>query len=151
MADGSVRGGEDSEARRATGIIPPMDWTKTPPALAATFDQAAPKDPRVVRKVMFGYPALFLNGNMFAFTFRDKVVVRLSEAGRGRAMMVGAKEFGPMPERPMKEYVALSAADAAKPATVAKWIAQARTYAATLPEKKRTVKKKATKKKDAGR
>ena len=39
-----------------------MQWKKTPPALAAVFDKAAPKDPRVVRKPMFGYPALFLNG-----------------------------------------------------------------------------------------
>jgi TfoX/Sxy family transcriptional regulator of competence genes len=125
-----------------------MDWKKTPPALAARFAAAAPKDPHVVRRVMFGYPALFLNGNMFAFTFRDKVVVRLSEGGRIRAMKAGAKKFGPMPDRPMKEYVALSAADAGKPAAVTKWIAQARTYAATLPEKKRTV-KRATKKTDA--
>jgi TfoX/Sxy family transcriptional regulator of competence genes len=126
-----------------------MDWKKTPPALAARFDRAAPKDPRMVRRVMFGYPALFLNGNMFAFTFGDQVVVRLSEPERRRAMKSGAKEFGPMPERPMKEYVALSAADVAKPAAMAKWVAQARTYAATLPEKKSPVKKKATKKKDA--
>jgi TfoX/Sxy family transcriptional regulator of competence genes len=126
-----------------------MDWKKTPPRLAARFDRATPKDPTVVRRVMFGYPALFLNGNMFAFTFRDKVVVRLSEAERARAMMSGAKAFGPMPERPMKEYVALPAAEAAKPAAVAKRIAQARTYAATLPEKKKAVKRKATKKKGA--
>ena len=123
-----------------------MDWKKTPPALAARFDRAAPKDPRVVRKLMFGYPALFLNGNMFAFTFRDQVVVRLSEPERRRAMRRGAKEFGPMPERPMKEYLALSAADVAKPTAMAKWVAQARAYAATLPEKKSTVKKKAVKK-----
>jgi len=128
-----------------------MDWKKTPPELAATFDRAAPKDPRVVRKVMFGYPALFLNGNMFAFTFRDKVVVRLSGPERARAIKGGASEFGPMPERPMKEYVALSAADAAQPAAVAKRIAQARTYAATLPEKKKAVKKAKAKKTNAGR
>src|SRR5947209_11640443 len=99
-----------------------MPWTKTPPELAAAFDKAAPKDPRVVRKPMFGYPALFLNGNMFAGTFQDKVVARLAETERERAIKAGAKRFEPMPGRPMKEYVTLPAADVAKPAALEKWI-----------------------------
>jgi TfoX/Sxy family transcriptional regulator of competence genes len=127
-----------------------MQWKKTPPELAATFDKAAPKDPKVVRKPMFGYPALFLNGNMFAGTFQDKVVARLADDARARALKSGAKHFEPMAGRPMKEYVVVPATDVAKPAALAKWIAQAHAYAATLPEKTRPVKKttkKATKKK----
>lgn len=118
-----------------------MQWKKTPPELAATFDKAAPKDPAVVRKPMFGYPALYLNGNMFAGTFQDKIVARLSETERARAVKAGAKPFEPMPGRPMKEYVVIPAADVAKPAALAKWIERARAYAATLPakEKKKTV------------
>ncbi len=84
-----------------------MQWKKTPPELAATFDKAAPKDPAVVRKPMFGYPALYLNGNMFAGTFQDKIVARLSETERARAVKAGAKPFEPMPGRPMKEYVVI--------------------------------------------
>src|SRR5947209_2552382 len=122
-----------------------MPWTKTPPELAAAFDKAAPKDPRVVRKPMFGYPALFLNGNMFAGTFQDKIVARLAEDARERALRSGAKPFEPMPGRPMKEYVVVPAADVAKPAALAKWIALAHGHAATLPEKKKPVKKTATK------
>lgn len=117
-----------------------MQWKKTPPELAAKFDRAAPKDPSVVRKPMFGYPALYLNGNMFAGTFQDKIVTRLSEADRARALKAGAKPFEPMPGRPMKEYVVVPAADVGKPAALAKWVEQARTYAATLPEKTKTVK-----------
>ncbi|HEX9494731.1 MAG TPA: TfoX/Sxy family protein [Candidatus Limnocylindria bacterium] len=119
-----------------------MQWKKTPPELAATFDKAAPKDPAVVRKPMFGYPALYLNGNMFAGTFQDKIVARLSETERARAVKAGAKPFEPMPGRPMKEYVVIPAADVAKPAALAKWIERARAYAATLPakeKKKKTV------------
>jgi TfoX/Sxy family transcriptional regulator of competence genes len=118
-----------------------MQWKKTPPELAAKFDSAAPKDPRVVRKPMFGYPALFLNGNMFAGTFQDKIVARLDEAARVRATKAGAKPFEPMPGRPMKEYVVVPAADVARPAALAKWIEQARTYATTLPVKTKTAKK----------
>ena len=34
---------------------------------------------------MFGYPALFVNGNMFAGTFQDKIVARLADDARERA------------------------------------------------------------------
>ena len=88
-----------------------MEWKKTPPELAAKFDRAAPKDPRVVRKPMFGYPALYLGGNMFAGTFQDKVVARLSEQERAKVAKAGAKPFEPMPGRPMKEYVVIPPAD----------------------------------------
>src|SRR5438874_13776311 len=87
---------------------------------------------------MFGYPALYLGGNMFAGTFQDKVVARLSEPERAKAAKAGAKPFEPMPGRPMKEYVVVPAADVAKPAALAKWIERARTYAETLPAKERT-------------
>ena len=122
-----------------------MEWKKTPPELAARFDKAAPKDPKVVRKPMFGYPAVFMNGNMFAGTFQDKIVARLAPDARERALKAGAKPFEPMPGRPMKEYVVVPAADVAKPAALAKWIAQARAYAGTLPEKTKTMKKTARK------
>jgi len=120
-----------------------MPWTKTPPELAAAFDKAAPKDPRVVRKPMFGYPALFLNGNMFAGTFQDKVVARLSEDERERAMNEGATAFEPMAGRPMKGYVVVPAADVRKPRALAKWIERARVHATTLPEKTKAVKREA--------
>lgn len=121
-----------------------MQWKKTPPELAAAFEKAAPNDPKVVRKPMFGYPALFLNGNMFAGTFQDKIVARLSAAERTRALKAGARQFEPMPGRLMKEYVVIPAADLAKPATLAKWIERARAHAATLPERKRPLKKTAS-------
>jgi len=120
-----------------------VEWKKTPPELAAKFDRAAPTDPRIVRKPMFGYPALFLNGNMFAGTFQDKVVARLSEAERTRAQKAGAATFAPMPGRPMKEYIVVPAADIAAPAKLARWIECALAYAETLPEKEKK-KKKAT-------
>lgn len=111
-----------------------MRWKKTPPQFAARLDQAAPKDPTVVRKPMFGYPALFLNGNMFAGTFQDKVVARVPEAARERAIKAGARQFEPMLGRPMKEDIVIPASDVAKPAALARWIEQARPYGATLPK-----------------
>jgi TfoX/Sxy family transcriptional regulator of competence genes len=112
-----------------------MEWKKSPPGLVAAFEHAAPKDPKVVRKSMFGYPALFLNGNMFAGTFQDKVIARLSQADREKAQRSGVEAFEPMPGRPMKEYVVIPGADVTTPAALAGWIERAHRHAKTLPAK----------------
>ena len=110
-------------------------WKKSPPELIAAFNKAAPDDPRIVRKPMFGYPALFLNGNMFAGTYQDKIVVRLPEDGRAELLKSGGKPFEPMPGRPMKEYIAVPPAFVAKPATLRKWIVRGADYAGSLKKK----------------
>ena len=115
-----------------------MQWKKSPPELIAAFEKAAPKDPRAVKRPMFGYPALFVNGNMFAGTYQDKVVVRLPEADRGKLLKEkGAAPFEPMPGRPMKEYVVVPAPVVAKPAALRSWIDRGLAYALTLPPKKK--------------
>jgi TfoX/Sxy family transcriptional regulator of competence genes len=113
-------------------------WKKSPPELIAAFEKAAPKDPRAVKRPMFGYPALFVNGNMFAGTYQDKVVVRLAEPDRAKLLMErGAGPFEPMAGRPMKEYVVVPPALVAKPASLRAWIERGLSYAATLPPKKK--------------
>jgi TfoX/Sxy family transcriptional regulator of competence genes len=113
-------------------------WKKSPPELIAAFEKAVPKDPRVVKKPMFGYPALFLNGHMFAGTFQDKIVARLAEKDRGALLTEkGAAPFEPVPGRPMKEYVVVPAALVATPAALRSWIERALAYAGTLPPKKK--------------
>ena len=54
-------------------------WKKTPPELVAVFNKAIPVSPSVTCRPMFGYASAFVNGNMFAGTFRDSIVVRLAE------------------------------------------------------------------------
>ncbi|MFN2520624.1 MAG: TfoX/Sxy family protein [Candidatus Limnocylindria bacterium] len=126
-----------------------MQWKKTAPELVAKFDRAVPDDPRVTRKPMFGYPALFVNGNMFASTFQDKVVVRLGQADRAELESRGAQQFEPMAGRPMKEYVVVPPAIVAKPAELRGWVERARANAAGLPPKATT--KKATTKRAAAK
>ena len=109
-------------------------FTKTPPEVIAAFDAAAPSRPDVQRKPMFGYPSLYLQGNMFAGTFGPKIVVRLDDAGRTKALRSGAGLFEPVPGRPMKEYVVVPNADM-KGAALKKWIASGLAYAETLPAK----------------
>lgn len=115
-----------------------MEWKKSPPELIAAFDGASPKDAKAVRRPMFGYPALFVNGNMFAGTYQDKIVVRLAEADRAILLKEkGAKTFEPMAGRPMKEYVVVPAAIVAKRASLRTWIAKGLAYAEALPPKKK--------------
>ena len=104
-------------------------FTKTPPAVVAAFDAASPSRKDIERKTMFSYPALFVKGNMFAFTFGPKIAVRADEATRAKL-----KRFEPMPGRPMGEYVEVPAGDM-KGAALKKWIASGLAYADTLPPK----------------
>lgn len=113
-------------------------FTKTPPELIAAFDAAKPDRPGVVRKTMFGYPAYFLKGNMFAFTFGRRVAVRVDETRRAAMGKAGAP-FEVMPGRPMREYVEVPAS-ATKGAALRRSIADAFTVVERLPEKTATKK-----------
>ncbi len=126
---------------------PMPKFTKTPPEVVAAFDAASPSRNDVERKTMFSYPALFVKGNMFAFTFGPKIAVRADEATRAKP---GMKRFEPMPGRPMGEYVEVPAADM-KNAALKRWMASALAYADTLPAKakKAPAKKPAAKAKKA--
>jgi TfoX/Sxy family transcriptional regulator of competence genes len=133
-------------------------WPKTPQATIAAFESAVPSARAVVKKKMFGYPAAFVNGNMFAGTFRDDIVVRLEEYDRGQLLeSPGAKPFEPMPGRPMTEYVAVPPSFVRRPAELTRWIARAHRYAAKLPAKEgpsagaKAPKKAAAKKRTARR
>jgi TfoX/Sxy family transcriptional regulator of competence genes len=130
-------------------------WKKTSPELVAAFDKALPASPSVTRRPMFGYASAFVNGNMFAGTFQDTIVVRLTETDRAALLKVkGAAPFEPM-GHPMKEYVVVPAPIAAKPKELGAWIERGHRYALTLPAKsatkkgaaKKTIAKKTTAKK----
>jgi hypothetical protein len=121
-------------------------FTKTPPEIVAAFDAASPSRGDIERKTMFSYPALFVKGNMFAFTFGPKIAVRANEATRATP---GMKRFEPMPGRPMGEYVEVPAKDM-KGAPLKRWMAEGLAYADTLPakaKKKPAAKKPVAKKK----
>ena len=122
-------------------------WKKTSPELVAVFDKAVPVSPSVTRRPMFGYASAFVNGNMFAGTFRDSIVVRLAETDRAALLKLkGAAPFQPM-GHPMKEYVVVPASIVAKPKELGAWLQRGHRYGLTLPAKSAT--KKTTRKKTA--
>ena len=58
-----------------------MKWQKSPQELVDLFASVMPGPPAMQRQ-MFGYPAGFVNGNMFMGLFQDQMILRLSEDGR---------------------------------------------------------------------
>ena len=115
-------------------------WKKTPPELVAAFDKALPASSNITRRPMFGYASAFVNGNMFAGTFQDAIVVRLTETDRATLLKLkGAAPFAPM-GHPMKEYVVVPASIVAKPKELGRWIDRGHRYALTLPAKGATKK-----------
>jgi TfoX/Sxy family transcriptional regulator of competence genes len=110
-------------------------WKKSSPELIATFERAKPKEPAVQQRPMFGYPAFFLNGKMFAGTFQDKIVVKFGD-DRSIPGAKTAKGFEPMPGRPMTGFVVVPEAVVKSPAKLRTWIDHAHAHAKTLPAKK---------------
>jgi hypothetical protein len=111
---------------------------KKPPAdLIERFTDALPEHPGLVRKPMFGYPAAFANGNLVCSLFQDSVVVRLGKEASAQAIAEdGARQFAPMPGRPMTGYVLVPKPDARDPKALAKWLQRALDYTLKLPKKK---------------
>ena len=131
----------------------PMQWRKSPQKLIDLFTNVMPGPPAVQRN-MFGYPAGFINGNMFMGLFQDNMILRLSEGLREEFLKVeGAKLFEPMPGRPMREYIAVPPRVMENKKELASWISKALEYGESLKPKSRSgkPKKAATKAKRSAR
>lgn len=122
-------------------------WRKSPVDLIDLFASVLPEEPNIEKRQMFGYPCAFVNGNMFTGLHQESLIVRLGEDDRKRLIdETGARQFEPMPGRPMREYVALPDALLDDREKLAEIIASARRFAASLPPKvKKPRKKKSTK------
>jgi TfoX/Sxy family transcriptional regulator of competence genes len=111
-------------------------FTKPSAKTLAAFERATDSLPGVERRSMFGYPSVFLNGNMLASIFQDRVMVRLSEADRADAVTrAGARPFEPTPGRGMKEYVDFPVAVIEDVGALRGWIERGSVYVKTLPRK----------------
>ena len=125
-----------------------MAWRKSPPELVALFDAAVPDDRHVERRKMFGYPAAFVNGKLFAGLYQESVVLKLAGADREELRRAhGAQSFEPRPGRRMGEFMVLPPAVVADPAGFDAWLARSLAYvaalSATTPKRKKTARRKA--------
>ena len=110
-------------------------WTKAPESLVAAFTKAAEAVPGATIRKMFGYPAAFLSGNMFAGTFQNSLILRLPQEARDELIENGGRPFEPMPGRVSKNYVALPPQFVQSPPLLGGWLAKAASHARTLPPK----------------
>jgi TfoX/Sxy family transcriptional regulator of competence genes len=115
-------------------------WRKPDEGLVRRLDEtvaAIAFDQPVDYRPMFGCPAYFSGGNLFAGVWQDTLMLRLSEEDRAEVAAAGGRPFEPMPGRPMKEYVALPPSLVADADAAAAWVRKAAAYAASLPPKKK--------------
>jgi TfoX/Sxy family transcriptional regulator of competence genes len=113
---------------------PVRKWRPAPDAWVRVFSEAAAGLGE--HRKMFGYPAAFVNGNMFAALHEVGLVLRLPEAERQTFLKLkGTSQFEPMPGRFMKEYVVAPADMTGHPEVVARWIRKAHAYGSSLPAK----------------
>ena len=116
-----------------------MDWQKSPESLVQTFAEALPEAPTVERRRMFGFPAAFAGGNMFAGLHGNDVLVRLPEDARATLLSEpGAHLFEPMAGRPMREYVVLPPSVVADLAALREWLDRGFQFASAMPPKEKT-------------
>ena len=93
------------------------------------------------QRKMFGYPAAFVNGNMFAGLHESGLVLRLPEPDREKLGEAGARPFEPMPGRPMREYVVAPESFVSRSDEVRVWMRRAMTHASSLAPKPSSRKK----------
>ena len=118
------------------------DWRKSSTEAISLLDALAPQDPEVVRKLMFGWPCLFANGNLFAGMHREGLVLRLPDSDRAKILkQSGVVEFAPMPGRIMKGYVMIASPLAWKRDELASWIDKSLAFGRQLPPKAKPAKK----------
>jgi TfoX/Sxy family transcriptional regulator of competence genes len=109
---------------------------KAPTGLIALFDSLSPQGEDVERRQMFGFPAVFVAGNMAIGLHQDDFILRLPDAARDRFIkLTGGSVFQPQPGRFMREYVVASKALKQTPAALAKWVDEAVSYARSLQPK----------------
>lgn len=118
-----------------------MTWVKAPQSLIDLFTESLPDHRWLERRKMFGYPAVFVAGNMAAGLFQDRVFARLSDQDRAR-LPGGGDHFEPMPGRPMKAYAVIPDDVVADEQALAEVLGQAVRFTASLPPKAAKAKKK---------
>ena len=119
---------------------------KSPPELIHRFDAIAADFPRATRRLTFGYPCLYVGGNMISGLFGDRWHVKLGPDERHELeSLPGATPFEPVPGRPMTGFTLMPPSVVDDDDAIHAWVGRAVDYGATLPEKAAKSAKKPTK------
>ncbi|MCL5986912.1 MAG: TfoX/Sxy family protein [Actinobacteria bacterium] len=113
-----------------------MKWIKASEKIIETFEKIIPILPGVEKRKMFGYPVTFINGNMFMGVHGNSIILRLPDNDRKEFLKLkSAKQFEPMPGRPMKEYVVIPEWMFDDKFIISNWIEKSFEYTSGLPLK----------------
>ena len=112
------------------------EWKKAPEALV-DFITKKMKSKNCDYRKMFGYPAYFINGNMFVGVHGDKLFLRLSDADMAEIIKdcKDVTAFEPMPGRAMKGYVVLPKPVYSDDKIFAEYLDKSTKYVSSLPPK----------------
>jgi TfoX/Sxy family transcriptional regulator of competence genes len=115
-----------------------MEWKKAPEELVKFLAQKM-KNVKCEFRKMFGYPAYFINGNMFAGIHGETLFLRLSDSDVEKLTKThrGVSFFEPMLGRPMKGYVAVSKSFYSDDSLFSEWLEKSVRYVSSLPPKKK--------------
>jgi TfoX/Sxy family transcriptional regulator of competence genes len=109
---------------------------KSSPALLQAFAQTMATLPMAQTKTVFGSPAAFANGHMFAGIQNESFFLRLPDAERESFMQtVSAVKWEPIAGRPMREYVVVPAPLIEAPDQLNAWLGKSIAYVQSLPPK----------------
>ncbi len=124
-------------------------WQKSSPELIAAFDHIMARFEGTDRRQMFGYPTGYVNDIWFVGCYEgNQMVLRLADQDRQEFLKLdGAKQFEPMPGRPMREFVVVPWWLIEDAAQMDSWLERSITYSSSLPKPE---KKARSKKKSAG-
>lgn len=115
-----------------------MKLTKPSASLVTEFKHAASQLPHAQPRKMFGYDALFVNGNMAIGLWQNTCVAKLSATDQAELLGRGAATpFAPNKDRVMTGWLELSEELAHDPEELLKWAERAVAHTATLPPKVR--------------
>ena len=114
----------------------PLEWKKVSQESADMLKKAL-ADFHCEQKKMFGCPADFVNGNMFAGVHGEGLFLRLPVDAQLEFMAAHPEVtiLEPMPGRRMKEYVVVPGSVLADEPVFLKWLSRSFDYAMSLPPK----------------
>jgi TfoX/Sxy family transcriptional regulator of competence genes len=113
-----------------------MQMPKSPPALIERFDTVASDFPEATRRLTFGFPCLYVGGNMVTGLYGESWHVRVDKDDTEELLRLpGARPFEPMPGRPMTGFTLLPETIVDDDAAVREWVGRAIAHVSTMPVK----------------
>jgi TfoX/Sxy family transcriptional regulator of competence genes len=108
----------------------------SPADLIALFEKVMATLPNAEMRKVFGYPAAFVNGQMFGGLHNDSMILNLPPEDLIIFLALeGAHPFEPMPGRPMRGYAVVPPSLLKSETELVVWFGKAFEYVGSLPPK----------------